>query len=254
MMLKYSLEQGRLVAIFTSLVGMNKDNADMTCGLLRQYRNQIYKVYIHLPDASNHMPGWKKSDEWDYALKQFKELYNEKLFREFVWMTMDEKNNVHPDVDADEILISGSKMISRAGSLGKKDHNIKSIEIDGPVICGHSPFYDENVLLPNGDVVLCCMDFGLRYVLGNLLVEEYHQIHERNSIHGKNAMFGITQTICKQCTRAIEYNLTEHKNWQRYNNSKDSLLQLLKKISRLLRNWARERKHGQRISNKNQEA
>jgi len=25
-----------------------------------------------------------------------------------------------------------------------------------------------NVLLPNGDVVLCCMDYGLDHILGNL--------------------------------------------------------------------------------------
>ncbi|HAJ56357.1 MAG TPA: hypothetical protein DCL35_01145 [Candidatus Omnitrophica bacterium] len=30
-----------------------------------------------------------------------------------------------------------------------------------------------NVLLPNGDVVLCCMDFGMKHVLGNLLVSDY---------------------------------------------------------------------------------
>lgn len=31
----------------------------------------------------------------------------------------------------------------------------------------------QNVLLPNGDVVLCCMDYGMRHVLGNLLACDY---------------------------------------------------------------------------------
>ena len=31
----------------------------------------------------------------------------------------------------------------------------------------------QNVLLPNGDVTLCCMDYGLQHVLGNLLSDDY---------------------------------------------------------------------------------
>jgi hypothetical protein len=31
----------------------------------------------------------------------------------------------------------------------------------------------QNVLLPNGDVTLCCMDYGLQHLLGNLLSGDY---------------------------------------------------------------------------------
>ena len=33
-----------------------------------------------------------------------------------------------------------------------------------------------NVLLPNGDVQLCAMDYGLRHTLGNLFRESYSSI------------------------------------------------------------------------------
>lgn len=33
-----------------------------------------------------------------------------------------------------------------------------------------------NVLLPNGDVCLCCMDFGQKHVIGNLLSSEYEEL------------------------------------------------------------------------------
>ncbi|MER9007171.1 SPASM domain-containing protein [Mesorhizobium sp. M0862] len=35
-----------------------------------------------------------------------------------------------------------------------------------------------NVLLPNGDVTLCCTDFERRHVLGNLLRDEYADLFE----------------------------------------------------------------------------
>jgi hypothetical protein len=31
----------------------------------------------------------------------------------------------------------------------------------------------QNVLLPNGDVTLCCMDYGLQHLLGNLVSGDY---------------------------------------------------------------------------------
>jgi len=33
-----------------------------------------------------------------------------------------------------------------------------------------------NVMLPNGDVSLCCMDYGLEHILGNILEQEYEDI------------------------------------------------------------------------------
>jgi hypothetical protein len=41
----------------------------------------------------------------------------------------------------------------------------------GAIRCAKDARY--NVLLPNGDVLLCCMDYGLRHVLGNLLSTDY---------------------------------------------------------------------------------
>jgi hypothetical protein len=39
--------------------------------------------------------------------------------------------------------------------------------------------YPEFVLMPNGDVQLCCMDFGLKHKVGNLLHEDYSAIRKR---------------------------------------------------------------------------
>lgn len=48
-------------------------------------------------------------------------------------------------------------------------------------------------LLPNGDVSLCCMDFGLSHILGNLLTENYVDVKRR--FLARNKKF----ELCSQC-------------------------------------------------------
>jgi hypothetical protein len=56
-----------------------------------------------------------------------------------------------------------------------------------------------NVLLPNGDVSLCCMDYGLKYVLGNLYNQEYNDI-----IPEPNTTFGLCRYCENGTTRKIQ--------------------------------------------------
>jgi hypothetical protein len=51
-------------------------------------------------------------------------------------------------------------------------------------------------LLPNGDVQLCCMDFGLEHTLGNLLTEDYRAIKDR---FNKTKHF----SLCERCSHSI---------------------------------------------------
>jgi radical SAM protein with 4Fe4S-binding SPASM domain len=224
-MLQYSLEKGHRIAIFTTLVGMKEEDADITCGLLRQYTDKIHKICIHLPDAANHMPGWKKSKTWDYALEQFLALDREKSLLPFVWMTMDGQGRIHPDVTSKHIPLTDSRFNSRGGALG--DGKVKSPEINSPVVCGRSIFYDRNSLLPNGDIALCAMDYGLKHILGNILLEEYQQIQEKKTIFAKNAMFGVDKSICKYCEYAIEFVLNKNQDWRKKDSPEYNLSQLM---------------------------
>ena len=47
--------------------------------------------------------------------------------------------------------------------------------VGGAVRCGQGRD-QKNVLLPDGSVALCCMDWGLEHVLGNLLDQEYDEL------------------------------------------------------------------------------
>lgn len=54
------------------------------------------------------------------------------------------------------------------------------------------------VVLPNGDVYLCCMDFGLWHKLGNLLEENYETI--RNRLRTKKPF-----ELCRYCNQNKTY-------------------------------------------------
>jgi hypothetical protein len=47
---------------------------------------------------------------------------------------------------------------------------------DKPLTCGCDEKLYHNVVLPNGDVSLCCMDYGLKQIIGNLYTQEYDDI------------------------------------------------------------------------------
>lgn len=76
-----------------------------------------------------------------------------------------EKSLSHVSVEE----ITGANACSRAGNLRLEKRK------NGKVKCSVSSF-DHNVLLPNGDVVLCCMDYSLKHVLGNLNKQSYDSI------------------------------------------------------------------------------
>ena len=46
------------------------------------------------------------------------------------------------------------------------------------ITCASTPFYDHNVLLPDGRVVICCMDYSLQHVIGNLEKQSYYELFQ----------------------------------------------------------------------------
>ena len=58
-------------------------------------------------------------------------------------------------------------MTNYEGGVGKRT---------GKIICKTNSL-KHNVLIPNGDVHLCCMDYGLESNGGNLLENDYYYLH-----------------------------------------------------------------------------
>lgn len=61
------------------------------------------------------------------------------------------------------------------------------------------------MLLPDGTVVLCCMDYGMEHIMGNLLFDSYEDIingREANKIR-RNMAEETERILCRKCQYAV---------------------------------------------------
>jgi hypothetical protein len=221
-MLRHALESGFDVAVYTTLYGMGESDAEAVIDLLAKHRSQVEVVCLHLPDANGNMRGWKPSLEWENVFEKFLELRNSGSISDFRIMTMDGSGQIHPALSRFSIECGEWRGHSRAGSLSQDQIKQKEILLAPPrhssaVSCTATPFYDHNVLLPNGDVVLCCMDYGLKHIIGNLLENDYYEIFagsELNKIRTINMKPEYSDcSICKTCDRGIVYEIGADSAW-----------------------------------------
>jgi hypothetical protein len=80
--------------------------------------------------------------------------------------------------------------LSRAGN----NWDVKPKE--GKLKCSIAPNYDHNVVLPNGNVYLCCMDYSLTHCVGNL--------NETKFIDLDRSMNMDADHICRKCSLSVE--------------------------------------------------
>ncbi len=219
-MLRHALESGFSVAIFTTLYDMTEKDCDLVLSLLEKYRDQVEMLYLHLPDANGNMRGWKHFPEWENILVKFMSFGKENIIKRFRMMTMDGSGKVHSSLKHLNINLRSWSGLSRAGSLDPnaiKDQSFYTPQPrhEGQVFCSATPFYDHNVLLPNGDVVLCCMDYNLKHIIGNLLEQNYYEMFlgdMLNNIRAENMKPGYSDcSICKSCDAAKNYTFIHEK-------------------------------------------
>lgn len=206
-----AFEQGRAVALYTTLQGMNPDDATM---LIHRYGERITPEtpwVIHLPDADGHMTGWKPSETYREALRRFLGFRDAKPGPGLGFMTMSADGSVAaPLRDLLPEKLAPFAGISRAENLDRSAFQpgalLRAVRHDQALLCGSTPFFDHNMLLPNGDVLLCCMDYGRQHVIGNLLRESYEQIHAGAAIGVIRAhamMPGQGDLLCRRCHNAV---------------------------------------------------
>lgn len=192
--LSYALENGYVVDIYTTLYGMK--DPEKVLKLINNYKSQVNDIWLHLPD-NNNMPGYKPSDEYDKALKLFLTLSPN-------IMTMDTNAQPHSSLDKFDlkpypwIYHTRAENVVPVESIGLQ----RPTEMEFVVECLKHQELKANVLLPNGDVTLCCMDYGLRHVIGNLKKQTYREIvysDTLKNIYNKNHTIRDTSTLCRSC-------------------------------------------------------
>lgn len=165
-MVEHAYARGHGIRIFTTLVGMKGRDLHR----LQALRSRVFVV--HVLDDGAYMNSRLVGDNYLALIRQVVDTDIASI--RFIVL-----GEVHPDIvdiiPADA-LVRARPLSSRGGSVDPKIIEPRQPVI-GPLTCVDGRKY-RNVLLPNGDVTLCCMDFERRHVLGNLLRDEYEDLFE----------------------------------------------------------------------------
>lgn len=189
-MVRYAGERGHQVRIHTTLTGMRKEDVEILSELpLDAFR-------VHLP-SSNNLEKIIVDAKYLEVLEKVANLIPAARFVCF-------GRRAHPDVikllrkypTAKIRMASASNRADNACSEGKPVFYMKK----GAMQCSNNARY--NILLPNGDVILCCMDYGLKNVLGNLLSMDYDELFQGPEFRKICAGFKdpSLETLCRSCT------------------------------------------------------
>lgn len=154
-MVLYTHQRGHPIAIYTTAVGMSLEDVNKLSEI------PFEKFVLHLPDLHGNakIP----------VNKTYKEVVAQLKSPDIEVMTM---GTIHPEIFPIYGHVKQMRMHSRAG-------NVKDlIQYDhGPgAICKYPDGNRHNVLLPNGQIIGCCMDYSMEHILGNLFEQTYEDI------------------------------------------------------------------------------
>jgi len=208
-MLQFSLLKGHKVAVYTTLEGMTIEDAKRVIETIKEHGRQVEVLTLHLADNENNMRGFRFTPEYGEVLRLFMSSREDLQASNFSVMTMSGSGNFHSELESlvpkPAVPFRGH---SRAGTLTDREIEPPPTPQNSfPLSCRSTPFYDRNVLLPNGDVYLCCMDYNLQHKLGNLHENSYLDLFRSETLR---ELVVVNQrpdfskcSLCKSCDNVL---------------------------------------------------
>ncbi len=191
-MVLHTHERGHEIAVFTTAVGMSIADVEK----IKSIPFSHFKV--HLPDTERY----SKIEIDDSYLETLGAIVKSDILN-CAFMTM---GTLPPAVR--KVIgksVKRTKMMARAGNLTDREDVPQPRRLTGSIRCRScGDCLNRNVLLPNGDVVLCCMDYGLKHILGNLLQSDYESLFSGEAF--KRIQQGLDDdshdVLCRYCDNA----------------------------------------------------
>lgn len=199
-MIQMACDAGRDVSLFTTLVGLSVTE------LQKLLMFPIRYVTLHAADKFNHAK-IRTDDEY---YRKIELIINGKKRNGTPFVDVI-NTQAEPDSRVVEICEGKYEILTslhdRAGNLGDlKDDTLEKCyqELEGEKIycCTCGLDLNNQILLPDGTLVLCNMDFGLRHQLGNLLQDDYETIrHGKEMLRVLKGMDGDSSIdlLCRSC-------------------------------------------------------
>lgn len=204
-MVLHAADRGHPLAVYSTLVGM-------TLGDFEQIKHLEFAAFVvHLPDEEARSP-IPIGDTYRAVLTQVARHFGTAGRKEHFGVSC--HGPLHPGIQR----LIGPEVLAAEGSLGRFDRvidragNITGSAVPhqylaGPLACGLSGrHFNRNVLLPDGSVALCCMDYGLTQMPGNLLEMSYPELFESSASAGfQAALDGTEHIVCRRCHQAVPW-------------------------------------------------
>lgn len=201
-MMLYANQKGHKIRLFTTLVGLTEETIDKISGINFSF------VDIHLPDEEGLL---KANVDEHYCNVAKKFIDKIKINNTHVYGKPHNKLIfLFPNMRV--MQASTQDLHSRANNVKSdkieiKPHNYVAGNIDCDVIRREGgSLLNHNVLLPNGDIMMCCMDYGLEHKFGNLLTDSYEDIFKSDGY--KYVQEGLKadssyDILCRTCKEAV---------------------------------------------------
>jgi FkbM family methyltransferase len=199
-MVEYAHERGHPISVFTTAVGMTVDDVHRL-KKIPYAGNPNGGFVLHLPDQER-IAKHPLNKNFIKVMEAFHEVQHE--IQNFTTMCM--SDTVHEKVRHLFPTSYVPQFWDRAGNLSGegslkpeldklRDKYLSVHYSDTPKTCGCVEDLYHNVMLPNGDVSLCCMDYGLENIIGNLFEQEYNDV-----VPKRHTCF----EMCKTCENGID--------------------------------------------------
>jgi hypothetical protein len=159
-MLLHAHHKGHRIRVFTTLAGMRMED-------ISQFGSVPFRSFrVHLPSVESRMNIKIDGNYIDLVKGLASSRMDNLIF------------NAHGEVLASiRTILEKEKRPIVMLPLSTRAGNVQLEKVPVPIrkgrVMGCARGLEQNVLLPNGNVLLCCMDWGMRHVLGNLLTGDY---------------------------------------------------------------------------------
>jgi hypothetical protein len=179
-MIVETIRRGYRIRLVTTLVGTSVAQTQLLAAI-----EGIFLILIHVPDTK-----WftLNADTWISIHKRF---FNLGIPANYSYVTL----GIVPDRLGDYLTGMGVEHIRMQTVRHRAGTDENSPARIGPTYCLQQRWHN-NVLLPSGDVYLCCEDFSLKHRLGNLILQPYSEIYQAAQ---KLMLSDSTKLICNQC-------------------------------------------------------